>query len=314
MKPGDLLTLDHLGSEEVRSLVNKVLQVKRSWGLLSGSGLLRGKAVMLFFELPSTRTRISFEVAAAKLGAYPIYVKAADLQLLRGETLADTARVVSSYVDLVVARVSSHGFLEEFARYSRVPVVNALTRMYHPTQAIADLATILELKGRLHGIKVAYVGDGFNNVCHSLMIACCKTGVDIVVGSPKGYEPDKDVVRRCMKYASRSGGSLTVVNSPEKAVEDADVVYTDVFVSMGVENERERRLRDFSGWQVDRRLVSRAKPDYIFMHCLPAHRGEEVAAEVMDDEEHSAVWVQAENKLYTAAAVLLKMLGQVSPG
>ena len=300
-----LLTLAELSGAEVRGLIEASLAVKRGWEGLVREEPLRGKVVLLYFELPSTRTRLSFESAAVRLGAGAIYLRERDLQVSRGEPLSDTARVLSAMSDVVVARVRSHARLVELAEHSSVPVVNALTDMYHPTQALTDLMTMLEVKGRLRGLRVAYVGDGCNNVCHSLLIACSKVGADISVASPPGYEPDPEVLEVALRCSRESGSEVRVLSDPAEAVRGADVVYTDVFVSMGREAERERRMRDFAGWQVDRSLISRAKEDYIFMHCLPAHRGEEVAGDVIDDEEHSVVWLQAANKMYVAAALLL---------
>jgi len=210
--------------------------------------------------------------------------------------------------DLIVARVKDHKRLVELAEHSRVPVINALTNMHHPTQALTDLVTILEVKGKLRGVELAYIGDGFNNVCHSLLIACSKVGINIRIATPRGYEPSEDVVKRAIEYSKESGSKIIILNDPVKAVKGADVVYTDVFVSMGRESEKERRLRDFSGWQVNKELIKYAKEDYVFMHCLPAHRGEEVTSEVIDDKKHSVVWTQAKNKLYVAATLLLRYL------
>jgi len=303
-----LLTLDGLSSSEVYNLIEESLKVKTKWTELVSKNSLKGKVVLLYFELPSTRTRLSFEVAALRLGCGTIYLKEEDLQLTRGESISDTARVLSSMGDLIVARVKDHKRLVELAEHSRVPVINALTNMHHPTQALTDLVTILEVKGKLRGVELAYIGDGFNNVCHSLLIACSKVGINIRIATPRGYEPSEDVVKRAIEYSKESGSKIIILNDPVKAVKGADVVYTDVFVSMGRESEKERRLRDFSGWQVNKELIKYAKEDYVFMHCLPAHRGEEVTSEVIDDKKHSVVWTQAKNKLYVAATLLLRYL------
>ena len=308
MKLGYLLTLDILDSSEIYNLIKKSLEIKSEWKEFILRRPIEGKVVLLYFELPSTRTRLSFEVATIRLGGSVIYLREEDLQLTRGELISDTAKILSSMGDLIVARVKKHERLVKLAKHSKIPVVNALTDMYHPTQALTDLMTILEVKGKLRGIELAYVGDGFNNVCHSLLLACSKVGVNIRVASPKGYEPDRTVIERAIRYSAITGSEVVVLNDPVEAVKGADVVYTDVFVSMGRESERDKRMRDFAGWQVNKELVKHAKEDYIFMHCLPAHRGEEVASEVIDDEEHSVVWVQATNKLYVASTLLLSYL------
>lgn len=303
----DFLSLKDYSKYEIELIIKMAEEFK----ILDKARLLmpklHGRFVALLFALPSTRTRVSFEVAIAKLGGVPLYLRWEELQLKRGETLADTARVLSRYVDAIVARLPSHELLLELARYADVPVINALTDLFHPCQALADLMTIKEKKG-FSNIKVAYVGDGFNNVCHSLILACTKLGIDIAVATPRGYEPSPQVIEIARKEASLSGSKLELFNTPVKAVKDADVIYTDVFISMGREEERERRIRDFKGWQVNKNLVKYAKPDYIFMHCLPAHRGEEVASDIIDDPIHSVVWDQAENRLYTEIALLTLLI------
>ncbi len=242
------------------------------------------------------------------MGANVIFLRYDELQVKRGELLEDTARIISDLVDLIVIRMRDHDKLMSFAKYSKVPVINALTMMYHPTQALTDIMTILEIKGKLKGLKIAYVGDGYNNVCHSLILICSKLGLNLWVASPKGYEPCKDVIERALSYAMKSNANIIITNNPISAVKDANVIYTDVFVSMGRESERDKRLRDFQGWQVNKRLVKYAKDDYIFMHCLPAHRGEEVSSDVIDDEKHSVVWIQAKNKLYVVSILMMKLL------
>ncbi len=253
---------------------------------------LRGKTAALLFEKPSTRTRVSFEVGIFQMGGYPLYMDASTTQLSRGETVRDMALVMSRYVDLFIARVYSHSFLEEFARWSSIPVINALSDRFHPCQALADVLTMEEKKtGKL---KVAFVGDGNNNVTHSLMLAACMLGHEVWVGCPKKYAPEKDVVK--------AAGNVVVTEDPVEAVDDADVVYTDVWVSMGRE-DREERLEAFKEYQVNSRLVSHAKKNYIFMHCLPAHIGQEVTEDVIYSK-NSVVFDQAENRLHAQKGLI----------
>lgn len=261
----------------------------------------------MVFAKPSTRTRVSFEVAMRQLGGHAIYLGWDTLQLGRGEPISDTAKTLSGYVDGLMARIFEHEKLLELARNSSVPVINGLTDLLHPCQAIADLFTILEVKDGLAGLKLAYIGDG-NNVCHSLLFGASKVGMDISAAVPKGYAPEDRVVEDAKAQARESEAEVNIVMNPEEAVNDADVVYTDVFVSMGQEEERERRLRDFEGFQVDSELMEIANDDAIFMHCLPAHRGEEVTAEVIDGP-NSVVFQQAENRLHTEKAILVSLLG-----
>jgi ornithine carbamoyltransferase len=237
-----------------------------------------------------------------QLGGYALYLSATDLQLGRGETMADTARVLSRYVDGIMARVFAHQTILDLIRYSTVPVINGLSDFTHPCQGLADLFTIYEKKGCLSGLKLAYVGDG-NNVAHSLIYGCSKVGIDIAVASPKGYEPDPKVVSEGREEAKRKGKVVTVTNDPVEAVLGADVVYTDVWASMGKEKEHEERVKLFKSYQVNGELVKRAKQDYLFMHCLPAHRGEEVTDEVADSK-NSVIFDQAENRMHAQKALM----------
>mgnify|MGYP000651511230 CR=1 FL=1 len=306
-KGRDFLTLQDYTTEELLSLLQLSMELKRDPYKLGKP--LQGKHVALIFEKPSTRTRVSLEVAVSQLGGKTIYLSSTEMQLARGETIADTARVMDRYVDAVAARVRSHQWLVDYAKYSTKPVINALSDLYHPMQALADLMTIWEELGRLQGVKVAYVGDGGANTCHSLLIACSKLGLDMTVACPPEYSPKPEVLSSAMQNASISGSRIAVVSDPVEAVKGADVIYTDVFVSMGKEDEAlARRAAFMPRYQVNKELLSLAKDSYIFMHCLPAHRGEEVTDEVIDDEVHSAVWVQAENRLHTAKAILSLLL------
>lgn len=297
------LTLDDFSSEEIHKLIATAEKVKS--GNLK-SQVLRGKNIAAIFEKPSTRTRVSFEVAVNQLGGNFIFLRGDELQLSRGEPVRDTARVLGRYVDGIVARVYEHNDLVELARYSGVPVINALSNLYHPCQILADILTIKEKKKRLEGLKLAYIGDG-NNVCNSLLIGCTKIGLNISVGSPKRYEPKKEIVEKAKSNAKKSGSQVEITNSPQVAVKDADIVYTDVFVSMGDEKEREERLKTFiPDFQVNAKLLENASPDAIVMHCLPAHRGQEITEEVLEGKQ-SVVWDQAGNRLHAQKAIFIQL-------
>jgi ornithine carbamoyltransferase len=260
--------------------------------------LLPGRTLAMIFQKPSTRTRVSFEVGMYQLGGSALYLSAGDLQLGRGETLRDTATVLSRYVDAIMIRTFAQDDVEQLALHASIPVINGLTDSAHPCQALADVMTIRERLGRLEGVRVAYLGDG-NNVCASLMVACAKLGADFVAATPEGYEPDHEVVA----IARKAGGNVSVVHDPQEAAAGADVLYTDVWTSMGQDEERERRLRDLAGFGIDAELVARAAEDAIVLHCLPAHYGEEITEDVLYGP-HSAVWDQAENRLHAQKALL----------
>jgi ornithine carbamoyltransferase len=264
--------------------------------------LLKGKTLAMIFEKPSTRTRVSFEVGMWQLGGYALYLSSTDLQLGRGETIADTAQVLSRYVHGIMARVFAHQTILDLVRYSRVPVINGLSDFSHPCQGLADLFTVYEKKGRFEGLKLAYVGDG-NNVAHSLLYGCSKMGMDITLGCPKGYEPDSKVVAQAKEEAKRRGSKVLLTVDPKEAVKGADVIYTDVWASMGKEKEREERIKVLKPYQVNPDLVKGAKEDYIFMHCLPAHRGEEVT-DAVADSKNSVIFDQAENRMHTQKAIM----------
>ena len=306
LKGRDFLTLRDFSGDEILEILKLAKKVKESRKMFRGA--LDGKGVAMFFEKPSTRTRISFEMAVSELGGTPIYLRPMEMQLKRGESLADTARVLSRYVSLIMARVYEYETLVELARWAEIPVVNGLSNLNHPLQTLADLLTIWERFGRLKGVKVAWVGDG-NNVCNSFLIGAAKLGLNVAVATPRGYEPSKEFVDEALRESERSGSRIEFYEDPVKAVSGADVVMTDTFVSMGMEAEAEERLRVFlPRYQVTADLMRHAKPDAIFMHPLPAHRGQEVSAEVIDGER-SAVWDQAENRLHTSKALLLMLLG-----
>lgn len=290
----------------------KVLELSRDLKLRAYSGervipVLSGKTLMLIFQKPSTRTRVSFEVAMKQLGGFTVTANWTELQLGRGETIADTARTLSRYVDGIAARVYRHGDLVELAEHAAVPVINALSDLEHPVQALADFFTVWEKKGRIHGVKVAFLGDGADNVAHSLILMAASLGARISVATAKGYEPSPRIMEVAEERARTTGAEIEVTNDVEQAVRGADVVYTDVWVSMGQEAEAERRIRDLSPYRVTREIMAMAKPDAIFMHCLPAKRGYEVVDEVIDGPQ-SVVWDQAENRLHTQKALLALLL------
>ena len=301
-----LIYVEDLSKEEISDILAKATHFKeeRSRGILSNE--LKGKTIALIFEKPSTRTRVSFETGIHELGGTPIFLSAQELQLSRGETIADTAKTLSRYVHGIVARVTSHDHLIELSKHSTVPVINALSPQEHPCQTLADLLTIHEKKGKLKGLKVTWVGDG-DNVCNSLMLGCSLMGANFSAANPRGYEPPIKSLERARRNAEKSSSKVKITNNPNEAVTSADVVYTDVFVSMGKEKEREKRMRDFKGFQVNPKLLARAKKDVIFMHCLPAHRGEEVTDDVIDGPR-SVVWDQAENRMHTEKALLVFLL------
>jgi len=303
----DFLTLQDFTYEELKFLLDTALELKRARKRGHLEPVLSGKTLAMIFQKPSTRTRVSFEVAMSDLGGRALYLRWDDLQLGRGETVADTARVLSRYVDGIMARVFSHKDLEELAKYADIPVINGLSDLTHPCQILADLLTILEKKTTLRGLKLTFVGDG-NNVCNSLLIGCTKMGMDISVATPKKYRPREEFIQWAMENAQESGSKVEILESPEEAVKDADVIYTDVFVSMGEEEIAKEKMQAFQGYQVNKELLKHAKKDYIFMHCLPAHRGQEVTDEVIDDPVHSVVWDQAENRLHAQKAVLALLL------
>ena len=301
------LSMDDLSREELNRLLDLSDRVKATPG--DYADRLRGKAIAMIFEKPSTRTRISFEVGIASLGAHPLALSSAELQLGRGETIEDTGRVLSRYVDAVVLRTFGQERLEALARTSTIPIVNALSDLEHPCQCLADLLTIQERKGKLEGLVLAYVGDG-NNVAHSLLIGGAEAGMSVRVATPAGYEPLPAVVGRAEDRArdAGAGGEIVVTHAVDEACRDADVLYTDVWASMGQEAEAEKRTRTFQGYRLDQRVVELAAPDCIVMHCLPAHRGQEISDEVIDGP-HSVVWDQAENRLHTQKALLVTLLG-----
>lgn len=267
---------------------------------------LLGKTLAMIFEKPSTRTRVSFETGMTQLGGHAIYLSPRDMQLGRGETVADTARVLSRMVDAILYRAFDHKNVLELAKYSTVSVINGLDDEEHPTQMVADFMTIWEKKGKFKGLKFAYVGDG-NNTLNSLLLSAALVGMDIHAATPEGFEPKRHYVDEAKKLARKSGSEIVITNDPDEAVKNADVIYTDVWVSMGEESEAEEKEKKFGKYQVNSKLVKLAKKDFIFMHCLPAHRGKEVTDEVADSP-NSVIFDEAENRLHAEKIILLKVI------
>jgi len=304
LKGRDILSLVELSPREIDLILKRSAIMARRKKVPQQ---LRTRTVAMIFQKPSTRTRVSFETAVAQLGGHPIYLSWNEMQLGRGETISDTAKVLDRYVNAIMARVFSHDDLVVLAENADAPVVNGLSDKHHPCQILADLLTLIQYKKRLKGLKLAYVGDG-NNVCNSLLVGCAKTGVNIAVARPLGYGPDPEAVKRAEEAAETSGSSISIVEDPEEAVRGSDAIYTDTFVSMGMEKEKETRLLRFlPRYQVNKTLLSHAKPGAIFLHCLPAHRGEEVTEDVIDGPQ-SVVWDEAENRLHTAKGLLSLIL------
>ncbi|MEM1825895.1 MAG: ornithine carbamoyltransferase [Desulfurococcaceae archaeon] len=305
LKGRDFITGLEFSREEYLFILNTARMFKERY--YAGERIipvLPGRHLAMIFEKPSTRTRISFETAMKELGGFAMYLSSSELQLGRGETIEDTARVLSRYVDGIMARVYEHEKLEKLAEYGSVPVINGLSDLLHPCQALSDVFTIMEKKGGdLSRLKIVFIGDGGDNVLHSLMLIIGLLGGRIVISSPKGYDPHPKVVKWFEEYATPNGGLYEIVRDPYEAVKDADIVYTDVWVSMGQEKEREKRIRDLENYRVTVDLMKRAKENALFMHCLPAHRGEEVVNEVIDGK-WSVVWDQAENRKHVQKALL----------
>lgn len=302
MRGKDLISIHDLSREEVEQILDTthILKMKHKLGEIYHP--LKGKALGMIFQKSSTRTRVSFEVGMWQLGGYALFLSANDLQLNRGETIADTARNLSRYLDGIMIRTFAHQDVVDLAAYSSVPVINGLTDLLHPCQVLSDLFTIREKKQSVDGLKLAYIGDG-NNMAHSLMYGGAKMGMHVVICSPSGFEPDPEVTRLAQLDALHSGGSIAIHDDPAEAVQSADIVYTDVWTSMGMEGERAARMKSFSRYQVNGTLLQKAREDVLVMHCLPAHRGEEITDEVIDGPR-SIVFDQAENRLHVQKAIM----------
>ncbi|TAL33041.1 MAG: ornithine carbamoyltransferase [Spirochaetes bacterium] len=304
----DLLSVKDLSAKEIIALFDFAAKLKKAQKTGKPHRLLEGKSLAMIFEKTSTRTRVSFEIGMYQLGGYALFLSHNDIQLGRGESVADTARVLARYADGIMIRTFSHGKVIELARIADIPVINGLSDLFHPCQALSDLFTIYEREPGFAGRKLAYVGDG-NNVAHSLMLCAAILGMDIAVASPKDYQPDREVVSIAFGLCSKSGSHVTVTSDIGMAVENADYLYTDVWTSMGQEREAARRRKAFRDYKITRKLLDKCADGCRVMHCLPAHRGEEIEEEVLDSEV-SIVFDQAENRLHVQKALLCALMGK----
>ena len=307
LKGKDFLSLSDFHTDEILYLLEEAKELKSLQKQGKPHPYLSGKVLGMIFEKSSTRTRVSFEVGMLQLGGHAIFLSSKDIQLGRGESISDTAKVLSRYIDCMMIRTFSHDAVKELAEHATVPVINGLTDLHHPTQVMADLLTIQEHKGKLAGLKMCYLGDGNNNMAHSLMEGAAKVGMHISIASPPGYLPDGKITQKAIETGKVTGSKVTITHNPVEAIKDADIVVTDVWTSMGQEAETEKRLKDLAAYQVNSELCQHAKQDYIFLHCLPAHRGEEVTAEIIDGP-HSVVFDEAENRLHAQKAILKLLL------
>ena len=298
----NLISMVDLSIADIMDMLTKAEDMKEKRRHGKTFDLLRNKSLAMLFEKPSTRTRASFEVAMADLGGHALCLNWQDIQLGRGESIEDTARVLSSYVNGIMMR-ANHAKALKMAKSSSVPVINGLTELEHPCRSLADLLTIREYKGKFSGLKFGWIGDG-NNVCNSSILACAITGMNIIVACPEGYEPNAEILEKSRIL----GGNTKITYDPQEAAKNADILYTDVWVSMSDEAQKKKRMRDFKGFQINADVVKMAKDDVIVMHCLPAHRGEEIAPDIIDDP-HSVIFEQAENRLHAQKALLVKLLG-----
>jgi ornithine carbamoyltransferase len=308
MKGKDFLSIGQLSTEELQLLLRTAARLKSEWQQGRREQPLAGKSLGMLFQKPSLRTRVSFEVAMRQLGGYAMYLSPNEVQMGQRESIPDVARVLSRLVDCVMARVYRHSDVEELAQWASVPVINGLSDLSHPCQALGDMLTIQEKKGALAGLTVTFVGDGDNNVAHSLLTAAAKLGMNFSLASPANYQPAPAYLARAQEIARATGSKIAAYEDPRLAIAGADVIYTDVWTSMGYESEMDHRLAAFRPYQVNAALVAQAKPDAIVMHDLPAHRGEEITDEVMDGP-HSVVFDQAENRLHAQKAILYVILG-----
>ena len=301
LKTKDLLTVDEISSKEFLELIDFSIKLKKENKTVKEKPLLKNKTLAMLFEKPSTRTRVSFEIGMLQLGGHTVNLSLNEMQHSRGESVEDTAKTLSRYVDAIVARVYEHSFIEKLAKHATVPVINGLSNSYHPCQTLADLMTIKEHKKKFKDLKIAWIGDG-NNVCNSLIFGCSKTQTEIVIATPKGFEPNSDVVKKSSKCTS-----VDLTTDPESAVKDADIVMTDTFTSIHTSDPK-RTEKFLPSFQVNESLMEKAKNDAIFMHCLPAKRDQEVTSAVIDGSQ-SVVWDEAENRLHSQKALLLSLLG-----
>lgn len=302
LKGKDLLSLHEITTEDLYAILDLAADLKAKQKKGIEHHLLKGKTLGMIFEKSSTRTRVSFETGMYQLGGQALFLSKNDLQIGRGEPIRDTARVLSRYLDGIMIRTFRHSTLEELAKYASVPVINGLTDLLHPCQVLADLLTIRERIGRYKGKKLAYIGDG-NNMAHSLLYGCAKVGMDVAIASPTGYKPAEEVVKNALADAAVSGSAVTITGDIHEAAAGADVLYTDVWTSMGEEAQREQRLKDLAGYQINASLLAEANEGCIVMHCLPAHRGEEITEDVLEAQA-DVIFDEAENRLHAQKAVL----------
>ncbi|MDR7867727.1 MAG: ornithine carbamoyltransferase [Sporomusaceae bacterium] len=307
MRGKDLLSVNDLSVDEVYRIFDLARQLKAKQKKGEAHHMLKGKTLGMIFQKASTRTRVSFEAGMWQLGGTALFLSANDLQIGRGEPVKDTARVLSRYLDGIMIRTFSHAEVEELARYADIPVINGLTDYLHPCQALTDVFTVIERKGKAKGLKMAYVGDG-NNMVNALLHTCAKVGMDIAVATPPAYAPSPQVVLEAKAVAAGHGSEVTLVTDPKDAAVGADVLYTDVWASMGKEDEQAVRQRAFAGYQINEALLKLAKPDAIVLHCLPAHRGEEITEAVLEGPQ-SAVFDEAENRLHVQKAIMALLMG-----
>lgn len=303
----NFLTLDDFNREEVYELLDQALEMKKQQKNGIAHPYLKGKVLGMIFEKSSTRTRVSFEVGMKQLGGDGIFLNANDLQLGRGESIEDTAKVLSRYVDGIMIRTFEHNTLEQFAHHADIPIINGLTDKHHPTQVLADLLTIYEYKGSLTNLKMCYIGDGDNNMCHSLLEGAACVGMDLSIATPEGYQPDEEIFEKAKQKAKVNGSQITYTTAPQEAAEQADVIVTDVWASMGQEEEAKQRFEAFRSYQVNTSICKAAKEDFIFLHCLPVHREEEVTSEIIDGP-NSVVYDEAENRLHAQKAILKNLM------
>ena len=303
-----LLGLYHLSKEEMMEIFKLAEKLKYETRNGIEHHILKGKTLAMVFAKSSTRTRVSFETGMYQLGGHPLFLSSNDIQLGRGESIEDTAKVLSRYVDGIMIRTFKQSDVEDLAAFGNIPVINALTDLLHPCQVLANIFTIYEEFGTLEGKKLAYIGDG-NNMANSLLYGCSKVGIDISIATPKGYEPNEEVIAKSLEFAKDSGCAVSIGHDPSEAIKGASAVYTDTWVSMGMEEEKERRVNDFKGFIVDKQLMQNASEGAIFLHCLPGYRGFEVSAEVMDGPA-SRIFDEAENRLHVQKAVMVKLMGE----
>jgi len=306
MKGKSLLEINNFTIEEIYQIFDLGTSLKQKRLIGEPHRVLEGKKLGMIFSKPSTRTRVSFEVGIYELGGYGMFFNQNDLQLKKSESISDTAKVLSRYLDGIMIRTFDHQDVVDLAKYGSIPVINGLTDLHHPCQVLTDLFTILEKKRTLKGLKLAYIGDG-NNMAHSLLHGCSKVGMNIAIASPSGYKPLDFVVKESKINAKYMGSKIEVFDKPVDAVKNADIIYTDVWASMGQEKEKEERKKKFAGFQVNSKMVQHAKEDYLFMHCLPAHRGDEVTDEICDSQ-NSVIFDEAENRLHVQKAIMALLM------